>query len=106
MTMAFRHDTRVSGDHSADLARLVVDEISWYMRENKISRAELAQEMGVSPGRVSQILSGDGNLTLRTLSSVFVAIDAQVDFTLRPVEPPDDPVDDVASAARSRLGKR
>lgn len=68
----------------SDLVRAVVDEVSWYMSQHKVSRAELAQSMGVSPGRVSQILSGDENLTLRTLSSVVSALGAEAAFTLRP----------------------
>jgi hypothetical protein len=83
----------VSLDVSVDLTRLIVDEITWYMREHKVSRAELAQAMSLSPGRVSQILSGDGNLTLRTLSSVLSALGAQVDFALRPPEEPTDLLD-------------
>lgn len=70
----------------ADLTRLFVDEVSWFMSENKISRADLAQAMGVSPGRVSQILSGDENLTLRTLSSVLAAVGATPELILHPVE--------------------
>lgn len=69
-----------------DLGRLMVDEITWYMRENKVTRGELAQAMGVSPGRVSQILSGDENLTLRTLGSVIEALGARSDFSLRPID--------------------
>ena len=90
--MAFRRTRDVQAgperrdDDPADLVRLVVDEITWYMREHKISRAELAQVMNVSPGRVSQILSADENLTLRTLASVFSALGAQVDFGLRAVD--------------------
>jgi transcriptional regulator with XRE-family HTH domain len=92
--MAFRRRTgdvavRPSDhDESGDLARLVVDEITWYMREHKVTRAELAQAMNVSAGRVSQILSGDGNLTLRTLSSVFMALGTEVEFSLRPLDEP------------------
>lgn len=70
-----------------DLLRVMVDEVTWYMREHKVTRAELAQSMGVSPGRVSQILSGDENLTLRTLGSVIDALSAEIDVTLRPREP-------------------
>jgi transcriptional regulator with XRE-family HTH domain len=70
-----------------DLVRSVVDEVSWYMTEHKVSRAELAQSMGVSPGRVSQILSGDENLTLRTLSSVLTALGANFELSLRPAHP-------------------
>ncbi|HEY5987067.1 MAG TPA: helix-turn-helix transcriptional regulator [Streptosporangiaceae bacterium] len=73
-------------DESVDLTRDFVDEVTWFMREQKISRADLAQSMGVSAGRVSQILSGEENLTLRTLSGVIRALRAQVDFTLHPLD--------------------
>ena len=42
--------------------------------------------MGVSPGRVSQILSGEDNLTLRTLSMVVDALGAEFDISLRPAD--------------------
>jgi DNA-binding phage protein len=42
--------------------------------------------MGVSPGRVSQILSGDENLTLRTLSSVVTALGAEFEVNLHAVD--------------------
>jgi transcriptional regulator with XRE-family HTH domain len=70
----------------ADLSQEVCDEITWYMRQHKVSRAELAGFMGVSPGRVSQILSGDENLTLRTLNSVVSALGARLELTLRPID--------------------
>jgi transcriptional regulator with XRE-family HTH domain len=56
------------------------------MSQHKISRADLAQSMGVSPGRVSQILSGDENLTLRTLSSVAAALGAEVEVILHAID--------------------
>jgi transcriptional regulator with XRE-family HTH domain len=56
------------------------------MTEHKVSRAGLAQAMGVSPGRVSQILSGEDNLTLRTLSMVVDALGAKFDISLRPAD--------------------
>jgi hypothetical protein len=71
-----------------DLVRVFVDEVSWFMREHKITRADLAQSMGVSPGRVSQILSGDENLTLRTLSSVLGALGADAELVLHPIDGP------------------
>jgi transcriptional regulator with XRE-family HTH domain len=79
-----------------DLARLFVDELTWYMREHKVSRADLAQSMGVSAGRVSQILSGEENLTLRTLSGVVGALGAEVEFTLHSVEAREDLAEDHA----------
>jgi transcriptional regulator with XRE-family HTH domain len=47
-----------------------------------VNRAELARAMDVSPGRVSQILSGDDNITLRTLASVCVALDSHLEVKL------------------------
>ncbi|WP_188186788.1 helix-turn-helix domain-containing protein [Nonomuraea sp. SYSU D8015] len=88
--MALRHSSR---DEVGGLAQEVVDEIAWYMREHKISRSDLAAAMGVSAGRVSQILSGDENLTLRTLAAVVDALGARLEFTLGDAE-------DSASALR------
>jgi predicted XRE-type DNA-binding protein len=67
----------------ADLSPSVVDEITWYMREHRVSRAQLAGAMGVTPGRVSQILSGE-RLTSRTLGILLAALGARIDITLRP----------------------
>ena len=64
------------------LVTQLTNEITFHMRERGISRADLAARMGVSPGRVSQILSGGENLTLRTLSALAVALDARFDFEL------------------------
>lgn len=72
-----------------ELSRLVTEftnEINWHMREQDVTRAEVANRMGVSPGRVSQILSGGENLTLRTLASVTTALDARCEMTLHPIE--------------------
>ncbi|MFG2228284.1 helix-turn-helix domain-containing protein [Streptomyces sp. NPDC048644] len=50
------------------------------------TRSDLAKAMGVSPGRVSQIMSGDANLTVRTLAAAAQALDAdvQITFSARP----------------------
>jgi transcriptional regulator with XRE-family HTH domain len=73
-------------DESADLVRIFVNEVTWYMGEHKISRADLAGSMGVSAGRVSQILSGEENLTLRTFSGVVHALGAEADLRLHPLD--------------------
>jgi transcriptional regulator with XRE-family HTH domain len=74
------------GSAAPDLVRTFVDEVTWFMSQHKISRADLAQSMGVSPGRVSQILSGDENLTLRTLSSVAAALGVEVEVILHAID--------------------
>ena len=68
----------------SDLITQVTNEIDWLMRENQITRTDLAARMGVSPGRVSQVLSGGENLTLRTLASLASALDAHFELELRP----------------------
>lgn len=88
--MVFR--TGASPDHRAvetqiddemlALLTQVINEINWYMRERGLTRAELAERMGVSPGRVSQILGGGENLTLRTLAALSTALDARFEIRL------------------------
>ena len=58
------------------LVTQLTNEITFHMRERGITRADLAARMGVSPGRVSQILGGGENLTLRTLAALASALDA------------------------------
>jgi transcriptional regulator with XRE-family HTH domain len=60
----------------------VTDEITWHMRSLGVSRAELATRMGVSAGRVSQVLSGGENITLRTLVTLAAALDARFEMQL------------------------
>lgn len=70
-----------------ELSRLITqftDEITWQMRERDLTRADLANLMGVSPGRISQVLSGGENLTLRTLASLAAALDAHFEVELSP----------------------
>lgn len=70
-------------DEMLALVTQLTNEIVWYMRERGLSRADLAARMGVSPGRVSQILGGTENLTLRTLAALSTALDARFDIELR-----------------------
>src|SRR5262249_53618646 len=100
-----RHDVRPGGHRGPGRGRTVAahsqltNEINWYMRERNLSRADLATRMGVSPGRVSQVLSGGENLTLRTLASLATALDARFDLDLRPLKA-------AADAATSDYGPR
>ena len=73
-----------------ELSRLVTEltnEITVHLREHGLTRTELAGRMGVSPGRISQVLSGGENLTLRTLAALSTALDAQFDVQLRSSKP-------------------
>jgi len=66
------------------LSHEVTAQIVEYMRAAGMSRAALARSMGVTAGRVSQILSGAENLTLSTLAAVAVALDARVRINFGP----------------------
>jgi transcriptional regulator with XRE-family HTH domain len=69
-------------DELLALVTQLTNEINWYLRERGLTRADLAARMGVSPGRVSQILGGGENLTLRTLAALSTALDARFDVEL------------------------
>jgi transcriptional regulator with XRE-family HTH domain len=62
------------------LVTQLTNEINWYMREYGLSRADLAARMGVSPGKVSQLLGGGHDLTLRELAALATALDARFDI--------------------------
>lgn len=51
----------------------------------EISRQKFADRLGVSAGRVSQMLSGQRNLTLRSLAAMAWALGFEVDIRIRPM---------------------
>jgi len=71
----------------ARLARHATASLAGLLAERGMSRKELADCIGVSPGRVSQILSGDENLTMRSLAAVADALDLRVDISFREPTP-------------------
>jgi transcriptional regulator with XRE-family HTH domain len=73
-------------DEMLTLITDLTNSINWYMRKRALTRADLAARMGVSPGRVSQILGGGENLTLRTLAALSTALDARFDLELSAVK--------------------
>ncbi|MDX3227076.1 helix-turn-helix transcriptional regulator [Streptomyces sp. ME19-01-6] len=75
----------------ARLARQATVEVAGVLGKRDMSRADLARLMDVSPGRVSQILSGDENLTLRSLAAVAEALELDVRISF--VEPKTVPQD-------------
>lgn len=101
-------DRRQAMDYElARLPREVTTAITWYMEDHGVSRSQLAQRLGVTPGRVSQILSGDDNLTLRTVAAVCVALDARLDAELVPDDGRHDrAVDDAGPLRSSGSGHR
>ncbi|MGW0095106.1 helix-turn-helix domain-containing protein [Streptomyces sp. NPDC003328] len=65
---------------AARLARQATASLAGLLNGLGKSRSDLAKAMGVSPGRVSQIMSGDSNLTVRTLAAAAEALGAGVEI--------------------------
>jgi transcriptional regulator with XRE-family HTH domain len=74
---------RARGKNKADYERLLAQErlildateaIVGLLEDQKVSRQELARRLGKSKGFVSQLLSGERNMTLRTLADLGYAL--------------------------------
>ncbi|MER5301758.1 MULTISPECIES: helix-turn-helix domain-containing protein [Streptomyces] len=76
----------------AQLARDVSVMVAGLLAAQGIPRTQLAERMGVSPGRVSQILSGDENLTLHSLANIAGALDRSVVISFCEPPPAEQPV--------------
>jgi antitoxin component HigA of HigAB toxin-antitoxin module len=62
----------------------VADTIREAMDKAGVSQRDLARTLRVSESRVSQVLSGEENLTLRTLASVSAALGFHFTLTFEP----------------------
>ncbi|MFG2121823.1 helix-turn-helix domain-containing protein [Streptomyces sp. NPDC048710] len=71
----------------AQLARQATASLAGLLAGLGKTRSDLAKAMGVSPGRVSQIMSGDANLTVRTLAAAAEALGADVEIRFSPRRP-------------------
>lgn len=78
---------RVTKKRDSSLDQLVEEErlilaatelVEEYLAKEGISRSELAARLGKSKGHVSQLLSGQRNLTLRTLAELMFHLGARV----------------------------
>ena len=61
------------------LAHQATASLAGLLAERNVTRSQLAERMGVSAGRISQILSGDENLTLKSLASIASSLDVSVE---------------------------
>lgn len=58
------------------------------MDQAGVTRTDLAKRMGRTKGYITQLLDGTANMTLRTVSDVFVALNRQFHPAESPLEPP------------------
>ncbi|MEJ5360211.1 MAG: helix-turn-helix transcriptional regulator [Desulfobacterales bacterium] len=56
----------------------VTEKICKQLKEDNISRSDLARRLNKTKGYISQLLNGARNLTLRTIADIAVAIDCRV----------------------------
>ena len=61
-----------------ELILRATEAVSVVMREEGVSKAQLARRMGRTKGFITQLLSGGRNLTLRTLADIADALEARV----------------------------
>ena len=62
----------------------VTEELCRLMSESNVSRSDLAQRMGKSKGSISRLLSGDRNLTLRTIADLADSLEGVASFKIQP----------------------
>lgn len=68
------------------LSLSLTDLISDAMQTAGISRAELARRIGVSPAHVTQTLSGQRNMTLKTVAEALYALGLRLDARAVPLD--------------------
>ena len=70
----------------SDLCFMITREISKQMDRKRISQTQLAKKIGKTPAFVSRALSGDQNLTLKTIACFITALDSQMEVRIFPKE--------------------
>lgn len=63
-------------DYLMDLCELVYDR----MEELDMSKSDLARKLGMPPSRITKILSGESNMTLKTISQLDAALDLDLNL--------------------------
>lgn len=66
-----------------ELVLALGESITSCMEQRHLNRAELARRLGVSKAYVTKLLDGKPNMTLRTLASIAVALDADIRLSMR-----------------------
>jgi len=58
----------------------VTECIAELMQKNNVRKADLAKKLGKSKGYITQLLNGNANMTLRTISDVFWALGSALEI--------------------------
>lgn len=64
----------IGDEYDIDMSIIKMEQVASHLvgllRHHKMSRSELAQNLGWSKGRVTKVLSGDVNLTIKTITTI------------------------------------
>ncbi|MBH0023810.1 helix-turn-helix transcriptional regulator [Salinibacterium sp. SWN248] len=77
--------SRLRERKAARLERQVLLLIEQAMQNTRFTQAALAEALGVTAGRISQVLNGDGNLTIASLARTLAALEYEVFMTAESV---------------------
>jgi predicted XRE-type DNA-binding protein len=64
------------------LSNQITDAIQGRMKRASITQSQMARLLGVSEGRVSQILTGSPNMTLQTIAQLLAAVEGDIEITV------------------------
>lgn len=81
----------------------LTDQIAVAMQEQGVSRAELAERLGVSRAYITKVLGGSTNMTLRTLVRLALALGLVPEVSLVPLEA-DEGAPEAEPAERVKVG--
>lgn len=90
-------DAGAQGLAAARLAGQVNRLLHRALEESDLEQKDLAEKLGVTQGRVSQVMNGDGNVRIAALARYLRALGYEAEITVKPV---DAGVPEIASAAR------
>lgn len=65
----------------SNLKSLIAHEITKAIEAKGVTQKEFAEHIGIKPSRLSKILQGEQNLTLKSIAEIETAIDLQIFFT-------------------------
>lgn len=61
----------------------LTEQIAKRLKDNKISRKQFAEKMGISPAAVSKVLNGNPNFTIRTLLTMADALRTELSIEFK-----------------------
>jgi transcriptional regulator with XRE-family HTH domain len=62
----------------------LTEQIAVALERSELSKTAFAEKLGVSKGRITQLLDGSNNFTLETLVKISEALETELRLTLRP----------------------